>query len=178
MWAFIRQHSIFIATLILIVAGAIYNFKKGYESGCAVTEARWQSEYSKLLLHSLQLTEQAAELQNTIDTQSTEFERRSHEEKQTLITDYERRLADARNQRVYIPARIPTDYCDNAGAATAGAAPVIRETRCELDPTVVANLASIARDGDIAIIERNELIDRYNAARAALIQQKQQIKAP
>lgn len=68
---------------------------------------------------------------------------------------------------------IPADYCDTAGVTAAGAAPRIRETRCELDPETVASLASIAHDGNIAILERNDLIDRYNAARAALMQLQQ-----
>ena len=178
--AFLRQHGVPVAIMILILLNGSISYKKGHEAGSAATQARWQAEYNKLLLNNQQLAHQTASLQHALDTQSAQFERRSHEEKQTLMADYKRRLAAVSNhvERVYIPARIPAGYCDNARATTAGTAPGIREERCELDPAVVERLAGIARDGDIAIIERNELIDRYNTARAALIQQKQQIKAP
>lgn len=146
-------------------------YNAGFKAGNATTEAKWRIKYTELQQINQQLTEQVSQQQHTLDTQSAYFERRSHEEQQNIIADYERRLAAVNNrvERVYIPAKPRADYCDRAIAAAAGASLSIREERCELDPATYEHLASIARDGDIAIIERNELIDRYNAARAALI---------
>lgn len=157
-----------VGTMLSILTTVKYS--RGYTAGGDAARAAWHEERAELAAQNLRLTAQVTAQQHTIDTQAINLERQSHEQKQNLQADMERRLAGVRagSERVYIPAKVPASaQCASAGAA--GIAAGHGEARAELDAATVAALAGIARDGDACIIDRNELIDRYNAARAALL---------
>jgi uncharacterized membrane-anchored protein YhcB (DUF1043 family) len=71
--------------------------------------------------------------------------------------------------RLSIATRRPGNTVCQSTAGPSGAATGAPggEERAELDQTASDALISITDDGDNAIIERNELIDRYNAVRKA-----------
>jgi hypothetical protein len=65
--------------------------------------------------------------------------------------------------RVSVPARPAA--CRPAGDAGTAAAGQPEKARAELDPAFAAAVAGIAGDGDIAIVDLNACIDRYNEVR-------------
>lgn len=142
----------------------------------AVT-ADWLLERAELLRQNQLLTGQVLRSQINLITQGITLTQHSQEQINHVNEENERRLAAVRAStvRVYIRAKAMPGNPEPAGAATARAAPLPDSAqRCELDPEIVAALSDIARDGDIAIIERNELIARYLAARSALQQLEQE----
>ena len=193
MWSFIQnklgaskaQFIIGILALLVICAALIWILARthaaGFEAGRTSVQERWNHERAELSERNAALAQQVATLQRVVDTQASDFERKSNEATMQLIADYERRMAavGSHAQRVYIPVKTPVSAkCSGPGDDTASTASPDGDTRAELDPEVVAALASIARDGDRCFIERNELIQRYNAARAALMQLEQQNSIP
>lgn len=166
------------ALLMLIVALVFVMrtiYKTGYTAGQDAVGKAWNQQNADLQARNQALTVQVATLQRTVDNQALTFERTSHEKQQAIIDDYERSMAAVINrvERVYIPAKCPVSTNNAASAATASATAGHGQARAELDPTVVADLASIARDGDTCIVQLNEMIDRYQAAQAALEQLQQ-----
>lgn len=163
--------------LVLLHRAYIAVYDKGYAAAHAAVTADWQAERNELLRQNQRLTGQVLGTQINLITQGITLTQQSQEQIQHVQTENERRLAAVRASalRVYIRAKTVPGSAEPAGAATARTtgAPGSAQ-RCELDPEIVAALTDIARDGDIAIIERNELIARYRAAQAALQQLEQQ----
>lgn len=158
--------------LCLVLLHQAYNavYGKGYAAGETAITAQWQLERAELLRQNQVLSVQVLHSQIDLITQGMTIAQQSQEQIQHVTNDYEQRMAAVRADtvRVYVRAKAVPASPVSAGAATASATAELHATGCELDPQVVADLAAIARDGDIAIIERNELIARYNAAAAAL----------
>lgn len=163
--------------LVMLHRAYIAVYDKGYAAAHAAVMADWQAERAELLRQNQVLTAQVLNSQINLITQGITLTQHSQEQINHVNEENERRLAAVRASalRVYIRAKTVPASLEPAGAATARApgAPGSAQ-RCELDPEVVAALSGIARDGDIAIIERNELIARYQAARSALQQLEQQ----
>lgn len=165
--------------LCLVLAHRTYIavYDGGYAAAHAAVTADWQAERAELLRQNQVLTAQVLKNQINLITQGITLTQQSQEQINHVNEENERRLAAVRASalRVYIRTKAEHSGAEPSGAATARApdAPGSAQ-RCELDPEIVAALSAIARDGDIAIIERNELIARYRAAQAALQQLEQQ----
>jgi hypothetical protein len=80
-------------------------------------------------------------------------------------TDLYHAALRAGSVRVSVPIAAGSSCAPAGDGALAGDAP---QARAELDPKAAADLDAIAAEGDQAIRDLNEVIDLYNAARAAL----------
>lgn len=158
---------VFVAACALQLYARAYD--KGYSAGTDHVQAQWNAERAKQYQKSQQHTQLTASAQRALDAQAACLSYTHQEELKHVQADYESRMVAVRagTHRVYVPAN--TAGC-SASAATASAAAAYPENAAGLDAATVEHLAGIARDGDTAIILLNEMIDRYNAARAALQQ--------
>jgi len=179
---FLKDHAGKLAAVVTVVAVlllALLVYLQGYQSGRDKAMQQWGEERAQQLAQQQQETRRVLDTQADLINSGLALSLQSQEQLNHVQTDYERRMAGvaAGTSRVYIPVK-PSD-CHAGGPATSRIAGAPGNTaRAELEPTVVANLASIARDGDAAIIERNELLARYEAAQAALAQLQQQREPP
>ncbi len=81
--------------------------------------------------------------------------------------NYERIISGLRNDtlRLSIPARCPAVETGGGSSTPSASQPT---ARAELDPAAAEFLVALAREGDEAISERNECIQRYNTIRKTL----------
>ena len=158
---------VFVAACALQLYARAYD--KGYSAGADSVQAQWNLDRAKQYQKSQQHTQLTASAQRALDEQAARLTFNHLQDLQNVQADYESRMAAVRagTHRVYVPAN--TAGC-SASAATATTPAAYPENATRLDAATVEHLAGIARDGDTAIILLNEMIDRYNAARAALQQ--------
>lgn len=166
-----------VMTLILIGVFAVQIYHLGYSAGADAVQTKWNEQRAAQAEKQTQATQQTATAQHLLDEQAARLHHEYMEQLNNVKTDYEQRMAAVRSssERVYIATNTPCSPANGSHAATAGTTAQYPENAAELNAQTVADLASIARDGDSAIILLNEMIDRYNAARAAIQQLEQQL---
>lgn len=106
--------------------------------------------------------------EDQLDAANHELDQLREKEKDRVNTTHDRFVADVRSGalRVSIPVRAAP--CTPGPVPAEAAASQPEEARAELVPATAEDLAAIARDGDLAIVDLNDLIDRYDEARAVI----------
>lgn len=163
--------------LILLAAFAVQIYHRGYIAGADAVQAKWNEQRAAQAEKQTQATQRIATAQHLLDEQAARLHHEYTEQLNNVKTNYEQRMAAVRSssKRVYIATNSPCSPASGSHAATAGTTAQYPENAAELNAQTYEHLASIARDGDSAIILLNEMIDRYNAARAAIQQLEQQL---
>lgn len=103
-------------------------------------------------------------LQQVLDDTDKHYE----EERSHAQADHDRFVAGlwAGSTRVSIPVVAQT--CPAGATADPSSAGQPQEARAQLEPAAAAALAAIVNDGNDAVIDLNQCIDRYNEARSAI----------
>lgn len=143
------------------------SYYTGHAAGSAKEQASWNADrttQARAQTTAITITRNAeAVLSDTLGQQET-----SNQQKVTDATAQKNHLVDSLRVgavRVSIPTR--TTACSPTVNTSPPAAAEPTETRTELAPAAGEDLAAIASDGDLAILDLNECIDRYNTVRAA-----------
>ena len=133
----------------------------GFAGGCSMKQAqldRMQAEYTQKVNDALEANRQLERrMQADADAIALKY-RKEQENAQKTIDSLRSRIASG-DIRLSVPvstARMP-----------GGSSPEPGETRAELDGETAQSLVSIAADGDRAIRDLNQCIDRYNAVRGS-----------
>lgn len=111
----------------------------------------------------------AAQLQHTIEIERTLNEQLSKVDTARQVSEQKQQLADQRYADALrfgaLRLSVPVTHCVPADPAASGTA---AQTRAELVPEAAVRIDAIGVEGDQAVRDLNELIDRYDAARAAV----------
>ena len=141
------------------------SYYTGHAAGSAEVQAIWNAErttQARAQTTAITITRNAeVALGDTLRQQETSSQQKVTDAKvqQNVL------LGRLRGGRVSIPTR--TTACSPTVYTSPPAAAEPTETRTELAPAAGEDLAAIASDGDLAILDLNECIDRYNTVRAA-----------
>ncbi len=163
-----------VVVIALYFALSIYRqsvYQEGYKAASTFYSQREikASNLAKAEAAASALTAFKKELKLLTELQAID-ERRNREQSDANIK-IEKLRADIASgtRRLSIPTTrascsVPDATADSGSGVAAGSG---GEERTELDPATSLDLVAVTKDGDTSIIERNTLIDKYNACRAA-----------
>ncbi len=142
-----------------------------YEFGRQVrgTEAELATsqELSRALKNLIAADKRVQAAEDQLTTIAAERDQLRVKEADRVTSEHDRFVAGVRSGAVRVSIPVKAASCPAAAAAAGPAASQPEEARAELAPQAAADLAAIARDGDLAIVDLNSCIDTYNDARAA-----------
>lgn len=156
-----------------------HTYEAGFNAGQSTEAARWQAENERILKANKTLMDAAAVLERRHNTEMLQSERTYTQEHTNYEQKYNGLMADIERgkYRVYITATPlpPAGNTNHHNPACPPAPAPGAAQRCELDAATVSTIANLTRDGDTAIMERNECIERYNQL-AARLEELQRLK--
>lgn len=143
---------------------AAYGF--GHQVRGTEAELATSQELSQALTNLIAADKRVQAAEDQLTTLAAERDQLRVKEAERVTSEHDRFVAGVRSGAVRVSIPIKAATCPAAAAAAGPAASQPEDARAELAPQAAADLAAIARDGDLAIVDLNSCIDTYNNARA------------
>ena len=137
---------------------------RGLEADLANTQ-----ELATARKNLLDANKRVRDAETQLDEANHQLDQLRQKETDHVNTTHDRFVADVRSRAVSVSIPVRAAPCAPGPVPAEASASEHEEARAELTAAAAEDLAAIARDGDLAIVDLNDLIDRYEAAQQTLM---------